>query len=178
MRSSKKKLLLVPLLALASVQAFACYTVYDGDNRVVWQGDKPPVDMSRPLHETLPARFHGNPSMVFDDSTSCPSVVSSVAIGAGGPITRTSSPLLTDEHTARELGLPHRSIGRNVAVVPPAAVGMEPGVTVVPAPTVASKSARTRAVGTTSGGTVITEYRNPPVTVVRRGDEVIISDSQ
>jgi hypothetical protein len=168
MRSSKK-FLLVPLLALASVQAFACYTVYDRDNRVVWQGDKPPVDMSRPLHETLPARFPGNPSMVFDDSTSCPVVISSVAIGAGGPVTRTSSPLLTDERTARELGLPHRNIGRNVAVVPPAAVGMEPGVTVVPAPTVASKSAR---------GTVITEYRNPPVTVVRRGDEVIISDSQ
>jgi hypothetical protein len=168
MRPSKK-FLLVPFLALVSVQAFACYTVYDRENRVMWQGDKAPVDMSRPLHETVPARFPGG-SLVFDEAASCPAAISSVAIGAGGPITRTSSPLLTDERTARELGLPHRKLGRQVAVVPAATVAMEPGVTVVPAATVASKSTR--------GDTVITEYRDPPVTVVRRGDRIIISDAQ
>src|SRR5205085_575638 len=93
-----KSVLLVPLLGLASLQALACYTVYDRGNRVMWQGDKPPVDMSRPLGETVPARFPGG-QLVFDDSPVCP-VVSSVAIGNGGFVSTTSSPLLTDEKTA------------------------------------------------------------------------------
>lgn len=163
-----KSAVLVPLLGLASLQALACYTVYDRNNRVMWQGDKPPVDMSRPLSETVPARFPGG-QLVFDDSGTCP-VVSSVAIGNGGMVTRTASPLLTDEKTARELGLPHRSLGRNIAMVPPQAAAMEPGVTVVPSATVASKSTRY--------DTVITEYRNPPVTVIRRGDEFIVSEAR
>ena len=158
-------ILLLPLLGLASVQAFACYTVYGPNNRVLYQSDKPPVDMSRPLHETVPARFPGG-QMVFDDSGVCP-VVSSVAVGNGGPVTRTSSPLLTDEKTARELGLPHRKLGSNIAMVPAQAVAMDPGVTVVQS-TVASKSRRNE--------TVITEYRNQGITVTRRGDEVIVSE--
>jgi hypothetical protein len=160
----------VPVLGLMSLQAFAgCYTVYDRVNRILYQSDKPPVDMSLPLHDTIPARFPGG-SLVFDTEGTCP-VVSPVAMGNGGPITRTSSPLLTDEGTARRLGLPHRKLGENVAVVAPAAVAMEPGVTVVPAGTaVASKSPRT--------DTVISEYRNPPVTVTRRGEEVIVSDNR
>jgi hypothetical protein len=171
-----KSVLLVPLLGFASLQAWACYTVYDNANRVLYQGDKPPVDMSRPLSETVPARFPGG-QLVFDDSTTCP-VVNSVAIGNGGPVTRTSSPLLTDEKTARELRLPHRSLGRNVAVVPPHAVSMEPGVTVVPATAVASKSPDTRTMGAAAAGTVITEYNNPPLTVIRRGDGWVITEQR
>jgi hypothetical protein len=156
-------------LGFASVQAFAgCYTVYGPANQVMYQSDKPPVDMSLPLHDTLGSRFPGG-SMVFDTEGSCP-VISPVAMGNGGPITRTSSPLLTDESTAERLGLPHRKIGRNVAVIPPAAVAMEPGVTVVPATSVASKSPHRE--------TIISEYRNPPVTVTRRGDEIIVSDNR
>jgi hypothetical protein len=166
------KLLLVPLLGLASLQAMACYTVYDRTNRILYQSDVAPIDMSRPLHETMPARFPAGAQLVFDTSAAyCPAVVvSSVAIGNGGPVTRTQSPLLTDEHTARRLGLPHRSLGNNIALVPPASVAMEPGVTVVPAVTASIPSLRTP--------TVITEYRNPPVTVTRRGDEVIVSENQ
>jgi hypothetical protein len=166
-----KSFLLVPVLGFASLQALACYTVYDNSNRVMWQGDKPPVDMSRPLGETVPARFPGG-QMVFDDSASCP-VVSSVAMGNGGFVTRTTSPLLTDENTARELGLPHRRLGRNIAMIPAQTVAMEPGVTVVPATAVASKSPDTRTMGAAGRNTVITEYRNPPLTVTRRGNEVI-----
>ena len=166
-----KSLLLVPLLGFASVQALACYTVYDNSNRVMWQGDKPPVDMSRPLGETVPARFPGG-QLVFDDSASCP-VVSSVAMGNGGFVSRTSSPLLTDENTARELGVPHRSLGRNIALIPAQAVAMEPGVTVVPSTMVASKSPDTRTMGGPGRGTVITEYRNQAVTVTRDGNEVM-----
>jgi hypothetical protein len=163
------KIVLTSLLGLACAQAFAgCYTVYDANNRIMYQSDKAPVDMSRPLHETVPARFPGG-SMVFDTDGSCP-VVSSVAMGNGGPVTRTSSPLLTDEATARRLRLPHQRVGANIALVPAATVNMEPGVTVVPAAAVASKSTR--------NGTVITEYRDPPVTVTRRGDEIIVSENR
>jgi hypothetical protein len=169
-----KSLVLVPLLGLASLQAFACYTVYDRGNRVMWQGDKPPVDMSLPLSETVPARFPGG-QLVFDDSPNCP-VVSSVAIGNGGFVTTTTSPLLTDEKTARELRLPHRVVGRNIAMIPAQAVAMEPGVTVVPATAVASKSPDTRAMG--ASGAVITEYRNPPVTVIRRGNEITVTETR
>jgi hypothetical protein len=61
-------------------------------------------------------------------------VINSLAMGDGGPATRTQSPLLTDERTARSMRLPHRSVGRDIAVVPPQGAAMEPGVTVVPAP--------------------------------------------
>jgi hypothetical protein len=159
-----KTILLLPL-GLASLQAFAtCYTVYDSANRVVYQSEKSPVDMSRPLHETLPARFPGA-SMVFDDSREC-SVISSVALGNGGQTVRTASPLLTDERTARALHLPHRSLGGGIAVVAPQGAMMGPGVTVVPAASVASKSA--------SREPVITEWRNPPMTTVQRGDSVAV----
>lgn len=168
-----KTLLLVPLLGLAAAEALACYTVYDRNNRVMWQGDRPPVDMSRPLSETVPVRFPGG-QLVFDDSPTCP-VVNSVAIGNGGFVSSTSSPVLMDEKTARALRVPHRIVGHNIAMVPAQAVAMEAGVTVVPAATVASKSPDTRTMGA-SGGTVITEYRNPPVTVIRRGNEVIVTE--
>ena len=170
-----KSLVVVPLLGLASLQAFACYTVYDRTNRVMWQGDKPPVDMSLPLSQTVPQRFPGG-QLVFDDSPNCP-VVSSVAIGNGGFVSATTSPLLTDEKTARELRLPHRVVGNNIAMIAPQAVAMEPGVTVVPATAVASKSPDTRAMGA-SAAPVITEYRNPPVTVTRRGNEITITETR
>lgn len=164
------KLLLLPAVALASMQAFAgCYTVYDHDNRVLYQSAKPPVDLSQPIHDTLPQRFPGG-SMVFDTEGACP-VVTTVAMGNGGPVTRTASPLLTDARTAQRLGLPHKMVGPGIAVVPAAAVGMGPGVTVVPTGTpVASKSPRQSM--------VITEYRNPPVTVVRRGNELTVSENR
>lgn len=162
-----KTAFVVSALGLASMQAFACYTVYDPGNRIVYQSDKPPVDMSLPLHETLAKRFPGG-SMVFDESAFCPATINSLAMGDGGRVTATTSPLLTDEATARALGVPHRSVGRNVAVVPAHSAAMETGVTVVPAASVGAKS-RGRQ-------TVITEYRSPPVTIVRRGDEVILSE--
>lgn len=164
------KLLLLPAVALASLQAFAgCYTVYGPDNRIMYQSAKAPVDMSQPIHDTLPRRFPGG-SLVFDTDGVCP-VVSPVAMGNGGPVTRTASPLLTDASTARRLGLPHTLVAPGIAVVPPESVGMEPGVTVVPAgAAVASKSQRQSL--------VITEYRNPPVTVVRRGNDLTVSENR
>jgi hypothetical protein len=125
------------LCGLAAPAFAACYTVYDRANHVLYQSDKPPVDMSQPLHESVPRRFPGG-TLVFDVDNDCP-VVSPVALGEGGPITRTSSPLLTDRHTANRLHAPHRIVD-GVAVIPAAEVTMRPGVTVVPATAVASKS--------------------------------------
>ena len=124
-----RHLLLASLLSLTALPALACYTVYDDTNRVLYQGDKPPVDMSQPLHETLAQRFPGG-HLVFDDSATCP-MLSPVAIGLGGPATRTTSPLLTDEKTARSMNVPHKTIDGKVAVVPPSDVAMRPGVNVV-----------------------------------------------
>ncbi|MGE0329862.1 MAG: hypothetical protein AB7P37_04135 [Ramlibacter sp.] len=59
------------LFAVASVNAAACYTVYDRNNRVVYNAQTAPVDMRYQIHETLPRVFPGA-HMVFGDSADCP----------------------------------------------------------------------------------------------------------
>ncbi|QXL84859.1 hypothetical protein [Comamonas sp. NLF-1-9] len=57
-------------LAVPAAQA-ACYVVYGPDQQVVYRAQQPPVDMSRPLHETLPQVAPGG-SMVFSlDNFGC-----------------------------------------------------------------------------------------------------------
>ena len=137
-------LLLLPLLALASAQAVACYTVFDRENRVVYQSERPPVDMSRPLHETVPPRFGAGSHMMFDGSE-C-TAINSLAIGNGGR-TPSFSPLLTNEKTARDLRLRHSSLGNGTAVVQAGDVIMRPGVIVVPADTALASNPDTRVLG-------------------------------
>lgn len=119
--------LLVPL----GLDAMACYTVYDRFDRVVYQSQTAPVDMSRPLHETLPARFPGG-HMIFELGAEC-HVISSVATGRGERSVWTSSPLLTDARTARSMKLPYREMAEGVALVAPQDAVMLPGFTVLPA---------------------------------------------
>jgi len=55
------------LLALglaASAQA-GCYTVLGAQGQILSQTSTPPVDMSRPLHQTVPARWGPGAVMVF-----------------------------------------------------------------------------------------------------------------
>lgn len=59
------------LFAAASLQALACYTVYDRNNRVIYNAQTAPVDMRLQIHETLPRVFPGG-HMVFGNSTDCP----------------------------------------------------------------------------------------------------------
>jgi len=59
------------LFAVASVNAVACYTVYDRNNRVVYDAQTVPVDMRYQIHETLPLVFPGG-HMIFGNSTDCP----------------------------------------------------------------------------------------------------------
>jgi hypothetical protein len=150
--------LLCPVLSLAAFAAQACYTVYDQSDRVVSQSEKAPVDMSRPLHETLPPGSH----MIFDGSECA--VIGSLAVGRGGRNVSSASPLLTDERTARALKLPHTTAPGGIAIVQARDAVMAPGIMVVPSEggTVTAK----RAVR----DTVITEWRNPPsVTVESTG---------
>lgn len=58
------------LLAPAASWA-ECYVVYGPDRQVVYRNQEPPVDMSRPLHETLPKVAPGG-TMVFSlDNFGC-----------------------------------------------------------------------------------------------------------
>jgi hypothetical protein len=74
------------LLAVASVNAVACYTVYDRNNQVVYNAQTAPVDMRYQIHETLPRVFPGG-HLVFDDSTDCP-VAQERAPRAGDAVAR------------------------------------------------------------------------------------------
>lgn len=138
-----RHLLLACLLGAAGLPAWACYTVYDSSNRILYQSDKPPVDMSRPLHETLPQRFPGA-HLVFDVSAEC-TVISPVALGDGGPIARTSSPLLTNQPTPRPVRA--RRDLHGIAVIPAGEVQMRAGVTVVPSTAMMGGPAATPAQG-------------------------------
>jgi len=72
----------LPLICLAWLGAAsalpvhaACYTVYQG-NSITYRSTLPPVDLSQPYSETLPARFGGGASMIAaNDETGCIQVV-------------------------------------------------------------------------------------------------------
>ncbi|MGV3569678.1 MAG: hypothetical protein ACO1PB_03685 [Ramlibacter sp.] len=156
----KLKLALLCGLVLAGTNAMACYTVYDSNSRVIYQGVDAPVDMSRPLHQTLGTRFPGA-HMVFDQAATCtPVALAQVARstardvpagtirmeGSGRRATSPggSSPLLTDKDTAERQNLPHTVVAGNVVMVPAsvaAARASIPSMTVIPAD-VAFASAR------------------------------------
>ena len=125
--------LLACLLGLAVPHALACYTVYDRDGNVVYNEETPPVDMSRPLHETLPDRFPGG-HMVFDTQAWCDSIVplSPLVAARGG------TPLLTDRRTARAMNVPYTMLPGGIALVQARDARVRPGVTVVPAEALAA----------------------------------------
>ena len=205
----KFKLALIGFLALAAGQAMACYTVYDANNRVLYQSAQPPVDMSRPLHETLQRRYPGS-SLVFEQGAACTSlgvaqarpgsnnsssagtVPNTAAMGAGparvAPAVRTptapqrlmvrdASPLLTDQATAKAMHLPYTSLGGQIVMVPGEAAGgaVRPSVTVVPSGLPARGAATSAAtVAAPRAETMITELRDPPMTIVQRGAETTV----
>ncbi|MFC5499193.1 hypothetical protein ACFPOE_16720 [Caenimonas terrae] len=168
----KLKLALFCAIGLASVNAMACYTVYDRDNHVVYNSQTPPVDMSRPLHETVPVRFPGG-SMIFDASTDCPSQAP-VKVALPQSPSR-PSPLLTDRRTAAAMHAPHTILPSGVALIsqptPVMVAGLSSYSSASPAPVAApAVLAQRRA---RAGDTVITELHNPPLTVVQQGGMVV-----
>jgi hypothetical protein len=153
------RVLFCSLLACASAQAMACYTVYDRSNRVVYQGADAPVDMGLPLHTALASRFPAGSSMVFDTTADCPSIVASRARPVQG-----GTPLLTDVQTAQAMRVPHTQLAGGIALVQPGTARIEPGVTVVPTDTTALALARP------ARDTVITEYRAPNGAILELAD--------
>ncbi len=170
------QLILCSLLGFAAAPALACYTVLDREDRVVYQSQNPPVDMSRPIHETLPSRYPGG-HLIFQLGTECP-VISSVAAGRGDQTQSSTAPLLTNRRTAEAMNLPHRVMQGDIALVSPRAAVLTPGVTVVPAQAVAQGRSPTSVMGAGSGrGAVITEMRDPPVTIEQSRGRVILRDA-
>jgi hypothetical protein len=155
--------LLACLLGLAAPHALACYIVYDRDGHVVYNEETPPVDMSRPLHETLPDRFPGG-HMVFDTQASCDSITPMAPVVA----LRGGTPLLTDRRTARAMNVPYAVLARGIVLVQARDALVGPAVTIVPAEALADSPP--------TSGTVITELRNPPITIVQSGDRVVMSE--
>jgi len=144
-----KQSLAALLLGVAAGQALACYTVYDRSGRVVYNQATPPVDMSRPIHETLPARFP-DAHMVFDTQVDCDSVMPLSPVVAS----RSGTPLLTDRRTAQAMNVPYTALAGGIALVQPRDARTSPGVTVIPAEGLAAAPP--------SRETVITEMREPP----------------
>ena len=90
----KLKLAVLCAMSMASVNAMACYTVYDRNNNMVYNSLTPPVDMRRQLHETVPVRFPGS-TMIFGSGTDCPSnlpVLVSIGTGYGQTVAPAGRP--------------------------------------------------------------------------------------
>lgn len=168
---------LVAAICCAAGPVLACYTVYDRDNRILYNAEVPPVDMSRPLSETVPAAFPGG-HLVFGAGGSCPSA-NEPAPRMRMASTNGKSPLLTDAGTARSLGLPHTVLANGVAVVKERPDAMRPGLVLadsgLPQGGTAAMGAGparnpTSAMGgAPARGPVITEMHNPPITAVQPG---------
>ena len=152
-----KLALLGTFVAVASVNAMACYTVSDGYGRVIYNGADAPVDMSRQLHETMPARFPAGSHMVFDNETSCASINLTPTRTLRSSLAPLNSPLLTDAATAERMHVPHMVLASGVAVIPAQQVAMRPAVTVIPSQaTMMAGTPDTRTLG------------GPPAPVIRR----------
>lgn len=166
---------LIAALCCVAGPVLACYTVYDRDNRVLYNAEVPPVDMSRPLSETVPAAFPSG-HLVFGAGGSCPSA-NEPAPRMRMASTNGKSPLLTDPGTARSLGLPHTMLANGVAVVQERPDNMRPGLVLADSglpqggtTAMGAGPARnpTSAMGAgPARGPVITEMHNPPITAVQ-----------
>ncbi len=53
----------------------ACYVVYGADQQVIYRAQTPPVDLSRNLHETVPAIAPGGTLVFWLDDYGCESEI-------------------------------------------------------------------------------------------------------
>lgn len=71
------------LAAIASPSALAsCYVVYGPDADIVYRASRPPVDLSRPIHETLPAVAPGGTLVFTPDRLGCDVPVNKLPLAA------------------------------------------------------------------------------------------------
>jgi hypothetical protein len=69
MELMKKLLALATSCILCASASAACYTVLAKDGKAIYQSDTTPVNLSYPLHETVPVRFGEGATMVFSIET-------------------------------------------------------------------------------------------------------------
>jgi hypothetical protein len=172
-----KSLLLCSLFGVASQPAMACFTVYDRSNNIVYNAQTPPVDMSQPLHDTLPKRFPGG-HLVITEGKNCPVVQPNPLVAERS----SGSPLLTDRETAEALNVPHTILPSGAAVVPQRPVQLPPsgqrpsgvkGSSTNPSKSPVSQAAPRQPA---RSGVVITEMHTPPVVAVQVGKSVTLSN--
>lgn len=92
MKSLPKALPLAAALVAAlfsQASSAACYEVYAPDQEIVYRAFEPPVDMSRPIHETLPAVAPGSTLVFSSDITGCEVTINKLPLVA--PKTGTST---------------------------------------------------------------------------------------
>lgn len=162
------------LAALAAGQALACYSVYDRNNRLVYRGQKAPVDMSLPLSQAVAAAYPGG-HLVFGQDADCPQI--NDAPLPQMPLVSSSgrSPLLTDRATATAMGLPHTVLPSGVALVRERPDDMRPGITLAdsglppaaPDTRMMGAGAARPAPQLQQRNLVITEMHTPPITAVQ-----------
>ena len=66
-----KALVLMAAVGLGQAANAACYLVYAPDNTVVYRSFQPPVDLSKPLHTTMPQAAPGGRLVFALDPTGC-----------------------------------------------------------------------------------------------------------
>lgn len=194
----KSKIALLCGLLLSGANAMACYTVYDASNRVIFRGAEAPVDMSLPLHQAVAQRFPQGSSLVFDQGATCTPVnLAQVARPGSGMVPvntirsertgrqvspSSAAPLLTDRETAARSGVPHTVVAGDIVLVPPSAANRVtmPTFNVIPPDTALARAngiPDTTALGAGPArrdNTVITEMRDPPLTIIERGNRVSV----
>jgi hypothetical protein len=69
----KLKIAVLCTLSFAAFNASACFTLYDRNSRIIYQGLQTPIDMRPQFHEVLD-RTHPGAHLVFDDSNICGSI--------------------------------------------------------------------------------------------------------
>ena len=65
MRLSIASLSIAAVLCAATGAQAACYTVLGSNGQILSESPNPPVDMSLPLHQSVPERFGSGAVMVF-----------------------------------------------------------------------------------------------------------------
>ena len=101
---------LVPTLASAS-----CFFVYGPKNQLVYRSTTTPIDLSRPISESMRSRFSGGHFVMIPDETGCPDLL------AGG-----------ESRLFATLGFTSPGAGRNTTAIEASPlfrnVGARPGV--------------------------------------------------
>ena len=62
--------------------AAACYVVYGPDKDIVYRSSEPPVDLSRQIHETLPAVAPGATLVFSPDNFGCELTINKLPLTA------------------------------------------------------------------------------------------------